>query len=288
LGQPASREAHAKLYVNNQYAGLYTIVESIDKVFLTNHYLENGGYLYKYDYDPEDLPYYFEYKGSNPEVYSPKPFQPETHEIDPNPVPIVDMIKAINETPDGDFQRVMADYLDLTEFMTHAAIENFVADNDGFLGDYGTNNFYFYRFENTTKSTFIAWDKSEAFKGGVEYGIFHNVFDVPSWLRNRLMDRAIRVPNLLDVYLNTLLACAELAITPDPTAPVQPATRDAPLPGWLEQEIMREYQQIRAAALADSFKPFSNEEFEASVQDLLLFARNRSAFVLADVGRSRR
>ena len=31
------------------------------------------------------------------------------------------------------------------------------------------NNFYLYRFENKDLFQFIPWDKSEAFKGGVDY-----------------------------------------------------------------------------------------------------------------------
>src|SRR5436190_870987 len=47
LGEPASREAHAKLFINDQYSGLFTIVESVDKTFLKRNYGEDGGYLYK-------------------------------------------------------------------------------------------------------------------------------------------------------------------------------------------------------------------------------------------------
>src|SRR5512143_561339 len=51
LGVKASREAFTRLFVNNGYAGLYTIVESVDKTFLTTAFDENDGYLYKYDYN---------------------------------------------------------------------------------------------------------------------------------------------------------------------------------------------------------------------------------------------
>ena len=50
MGLPASREAFARLFVNNQYAGLYTIVESVDKSFLTRQFGEDEGYLFDYDY----------------------------------------------------------------------------------------------------------------------------------------------------------------------------------------------------------------------------------------------
>lgn len=265
---PASRTAHTKLFVNEQYVGLYLIVESVDKRFLARHFNENDGYLYKYDWKTA---YYFESRGRNPASYSPEPFQPETHEKDPDPRPIVDMIVAINESSDADFLAATAPYVDIRRFVIQAAIENFLADNDGLLGYEGLNNFYLYRYRTSGLSTFIPWDKSEAFKGGVTHPIWYNIYDAPSWLRNRLMDRAMNVLELRDLYLDTLLNAA----------------RTATLDGWLRQEILRGYAQIRQAALDDPFKPFSNEEFERDVQLLLEFARSRAAFVIADVQRSR-
>ena len=288
LGVPVSREAHTKLYINNEYAGLYTLVESVDKVFLKEHFNENAGYLYKYAYAAEDLPYFFDYNGSDSMLYSPKPFQPETHEKDPDPKPLVAWIRAINETPLSDFRRVMANYLDLKKFMVHVAIENFIADVDGVLGDYGMNNYYLYRFENQTLSAMIPWDKSEAFKGDWARAIWHNIDNVPASFRNQLMERAKEFIELRDVYLDTLLKCATLARSPNPDAPDEPGGASANQPGWLEQEILREYEQVRVAAREDPVKPFSNEEFEDAIQQLLEFARQRSAFVEGEVARNRR
>src|SRR5439155_18243857 len=64
--------------------------------------------------------------------------------------------------------------------------------------------------------------------------------------------------------------------------------------GWLEQEITREYQQIRQAAYDDPFKlgdkfasgtlrPVSNDDFDAEAAYLIQFARQRSAFVRAQL-----
>jgi hypothetical protein len=267
MGVPAPRTAHARLFVNRQYAGLYLIVESVDKRFLTRQFNENDGHLYKYEWETE---YRFEDKGNNAASYIPKPFQPETHEKDQQPKPLVDMVAAINNTPDPDFMRVVGGYVDLRRFVMQAAVENYLADNDGLLGYAGMNNFYLYRLESGTLSTFIPWDKSEAFKSGPAHPIWYNISDVPSWLRNRLMDRAIAVPELRTLYLDTLVATAQAAT-----------------PAWLEAEIGRGYQQIRAAALADTVKPFTNEQFEQDVLGLLEFARARAAFVVADVQRSR-
>jgi uncharacterized protein YqgQ len=86
-----------------------------------------------------------------------------------------------------------------------------------------------------------------------------------------LMDRAMAVQELRDLYFDTLLACAAFASSD----------------GWLEQEIRREYEQIRQAAFDDGLKPFSNDDFEYDVQQLLEFARVRSDAVINDVRRRR-
>lgn len=268
VGIPAPRTAHARLFVNNEYAGLYLIVESIDTPFLARHFGESAGYLYKYDWV---APYYLEYRGPDPASYTPLPFTPETHVRDPDPAPLVEMIRTITEAPADEFQARAGAVVDVPAFMRQAAVENVLADNDGLIGYAGMNNFYLYRFQSRPFSTFVPWDKSEAFKGGPAFSILANIADAPEWARNRLMDRAMAVPELRDLYLDTLVRCADLI------------TADA----WLETEILRVYEQIRQAALDDHVMPFSDEDFEQDVAQLLEFARSRGAFVRADVARSR-
>ena len=280
LGLAAPREAHARLYVNDEYAGLYSLVESIDKVFLADRYQQDDGYLYEYDYDADDHPYYFEYKGTDPSLYSPKPFKPVTHEIDPDPRPIAELIRAVAETSAADFNRVVGRHLDLDTFVTQAAVETFLADIDGLLGDWGMNNFYLYRFEGTSRATLIPWDKSEAFKGGVARGIWQNIDDVPRPQQNRLMTRAMENPALRALYLDVLLRCADIV------SARAPAGTEAS--GWLEREIRFAYEQVRVAALEDTATPFSNDAFEEDVRRLITFARERSDVVREAVRQSQR
>jgi spore coat protein CotH len=267
MQRPAPRTAHARLFVNGQYVGLYLIVEAVDKRFLTRHFSQNDGYLYEYEWENA---YYFEDKGTNPSSYSPRPFAPKTHEKDPQPKPLAEMIRVINSTPQADFIRAAGEYVDLRQFVMQAAIENFLADNDGLLGYAGMNNFYLYRFEHSQLSTVIPWDLSEAFKSGPRHPIWFNIFDVPAHLRNHLMDKAMATVDLHNLYLDTLLAAAQNASG-----------------AWLEGEIMRAYHQIRESAYQDPAKPFSDEQFEQDVQVMLEFARLRGPFVIADVLRSR-
>jgi hypothetical protein len=273
MGLPASREAHTRLFVNNEYAGLYTIVESVDKGFLQRAYGDDNGYLYDYDYPVDAAPYYFEDRGSNPSSYIPLPFKPETHEDNPRGEFIVDLIQTINQTTSPVFRTAITEFIDLDGFLRHVAVEMFLAEIDGFLGDYGTNNFFLHRFNDARRFTFIPWDKSETFKGGVGHGILHNIIDVASPVQNRLMVRTIAHADYLNLYLDLMLECVRIA--------GEPADGDAR--GWLEREIEREYQQIRSAALEDPVKPFTNEQFEQDVEALRVFARQRGQAVVEQV-----
>jgi spore coat protein CotH len=275
MGLPASRESHATMSINNAYAGLYSIVESVDKSFLQRQFGEDDGYLFKYDYPATGGAYFFEDRGSDPTQYVPLPFKPETYDTtDPRPEYVVQLVQTINQTSDANFTSAMAAYLDLKKVARHVAVEHFIADNDGFTSDYGgMNNYYINRFNNRTLFALIAWDKSEAFKGGKDYSVMRNMLDGPFRGRNVLMNRMLAVPDVYNAYLDALIECANSAVqtTPGVTG------------GWMENEIQREYAQIRDAARADPQKSFTNDQFEAEVTAMLDFARNRSANVTQQV-----
>src|SRR5262249_18456492 len=194
LGLPAPRVAHARLYINNNSQGFYSIVESIDKSFLSRNFDEDEGYLYKYDRLPTDQPYYLEYLGGAASLYSPHPFNPETHEDNPKPQPIADFVRTVHDASDDAFPSAVAQYLDVNEFIRYDAVTVYMADQDGFLGDWGMNNFDLYQLQGKLVHVFIPWDKSEAIKPGPDYGIFHNIDDVPASLHNRLMERIVANP----------------------------------------------------------------------------------------------
>jgi spore coat protein CotH len=282
LGLPAPREAHVRLFVNNEFVGVYAIVESIDKAFVGRTFgqdshggVENDGYLFEYDWTKE---YRFEYLGTNLDEY--KLFEPKTHESQSATQiwqPIEDMVQAMNQAPDSTFAGDMAQYLDLGLFSREIALENFIAEDDGILGYAGLNNFYFYRFEDTMRSQFLPWDKDNTFVSS-EFPIMRNVND------NVLSRRTLNLPEHRNRYLDTLVEAAQSAEEPDPAAPaVDENGNPVARPGWLEREITREYNQIHSLALSDTFKPYSNQEFEDAYQQLLAFARNRSTYVRNEV-----
>jgi hypothetical protein len=188
------------------------------------------------------------------------------------------MVRAFNPSSDSLFERDAAAYIDLGLFSRHIALENFIAEWDGVLGYAGMNNFYLYGFEDSTRFRFLAWDKDNTFYA-VDYPVLEGVQE------NVLARRTLALPQYLTVYLDTLLEAATSASEPDPGAEPQVDDRGNSIrpPGWLEREVLRQYQQIRAIALDDVLKPYTNDEFEAAVQQMLEFARQRPVFVRAEV-----
>src|SRR5262245_24054214 len=271
MGFPASREVTARLFVNNEFAGVYTMVESVDKAFLKRVFSENDGFLFSYEWAG---PYYFTDRGTDPRNYVPSPFQPETHEDDPKPEAIVDLVQAINRS--ADFAREIATYIDLKKFVRHIAVETCLADHDDFLGDAGMANFFLYRPPDKKQFGLIAWDKSEAFTHP-QFDIFQHIRNVPPERGNQLVSRALGMPEHLTTYLDTLLECVQSL--------EQPGTSDPR--GWLEREIDRENAQLRDATLSDPVKPFTNGEYDAAVAAMREFAQRRGPFVRQSVDAAR-
>ncbi len=211
----------------------------------------------------------------------PLPFKPETRENNSRPEVIADMVQAINTSSAAVFRTVVAQFIDLGLFIRHVATEVFLAEQDGVIGEWGMNNFFMYRPELSNQFRLIVWDKSQAFVMGQTYPIWHNITDVPEANRNRLMNRAMEHADLRALYLDTLLEAGRAA------SEVPVGTPPADRRGWLEREIDRGYALISPAVLADTLKPYTNEEFIASVEALRIFARERTPFVNADVAASR-
>lgn len=266
MGLAVPREAHAMLFVNGAYAGLYAVVESIDEDFVRRVFGENG-YLFEYEYTSE---WFMTYPGPDLDAYR-SLFDPVTHQRAPRGElysPLDEMLRVIIETPDDRFESDTSRYLDLPLFMRHVAAQNFLAQWDGILGYAGVNNFYLYRFVNSPRSQFIVWDEDNAFHA-LEYPILEEHG------RNVLMRRAMQVPELRAAYFDALLAAADSA---GETA----ASSDA---GWLEREIQAQRARVAVAMAGDSLKPFRDEQSESASEELLAFARMRAGFVRCEVAK---
>ena len=277
LGIPAPREAHVRLYINNRYEGLYAVVESIDKSFLARVFgsieqdTQNDGYLYEFDYLD---PWMFSYLGQDLAPYKLR-FDPKTHENESDAKkygPLENLVRLANELPIDQYMPVLGEHLDLTAFVRYVAAQNFVGQNDGFLGYAGMNNFYFYRLENGQKHVFLAWDEDNAFWGP----------EFPITMRhdeNVLFRKAMQIPELSDEYYRILLEASRL--TEEPTG-------SDGLP-WFEFETRRQLDLLFDALRDDPNKPYTIEQHESARAAAIMFARDRARSVRDQIAnRSRR
>lgn len=265
MGVPTPRVTHVRVFINDAYLGLYMMFEPIDKTFLTRVFGEKDGYLYEYAWKDG---YEWDYLGSDFQIYA-ELFEPKTHETDAPSLlygPLDDLFRTLNDVKDADFEQAVGEYIDLPKFVKYLAVDNFIAEPDSFLGAWGPNNFYFYRFQDKKAAQFLPWDKDMAF-WAADYDIFKNVDN------NVLARRALAIPALRRLYLETLIACADGVMVP--------VSEESATP-WFVAEISKETAQIRTAGLEDIEKPYSNERFEEELGKVLKFATTRSAFVLRE------
>jgi hypothetical protein len=257
MGVPAPRETHVRLFVGpaREFAGVYGLVEAIDKRFLARHFNQDQGFLYQYKWVDE---YRFEDR-ADLAWYAPR-FDPATHENASTfdlYAPLRKMVGAVNTAPESALATTLSPYLDLRKVITYIAIENFLAEADGFLGGVGMANFYIYRFAATDSWQLIPWDRD------LSFAVIDDVRPAHNFQTNVLTRKIWAVPELRRLYLQTLLAVA--------------ASAD----GWLKDEAVREYAQIREAARQDPLKPSTNAEFEEAVDFVTRFAQQRGAVVRA-------
>jgi len=267
LGIPVSREIHTRLYVNNEYVGVYAIVESVDKDMLARVFGEigtdtqNDGYLFEFKYQDD---WRFTNLGTSLEPYKLR-FDAKTHESKSDEEkyrPIETLVRLTNDTATGDLPAAIGGLLDLAAFVRFVAAQNFLAETDGFVGAFGMNNFYLYRLENQNLHTLIMWDADNTF--------YSPELATNDWGAGTvLMDKLMSLPEYDAMYKAELARAIELAEANN----------------WLDTEIIRQVQRIETAMREDPAKPYSQSVYEGASGTMLSFARARVAFVRCELER---
>jgi spore coat protein CotH len=272
MGLSAPRMAPAALYVNNEYFGLYSIVEEIDEAFLARVFGESSGYLFEYKWT---YPYHFEYLGTDLTAYRTL-YEPRTHVYESDGAlysPVEVMTRTISDASDENFVAAVSERLDLLTFVRLVAAQAVIAECDGLTGNWGVNNNYLYRFNGRTLHQYLPWDASSSFHA-LDYPL-HAGHD-----ESVLMSRVMKLSEQRAWYYETLLEGASvIAQTEGTSEPGQPN------PGWLEREATRILDLVRPAAYADKVKPYSNQEFDDAAAFILTFAQTRAGFVRKEASR---
>ncbi|MBL7135844.1 MAG: CotH kinase family protein [Candidatus Marinimicrobia bacterium] len=165
IGMTASRAAHAAVYINNEYYGLYILVEHIDDEFLQDNYSDDSGNLWKCLW-PADLTY----RGPDPEDYHPyyddyRPYDLKTNVDEYDYSHLVRLIDIINNTPDDLFADSLEQILMVPEVLKYFAINVLVGGWDDYW--FLMNNYYLYYEPAVDKFHWIPYDYDNTF--GVDW-----------------------------------------------------------------------------------------------------------------------
>ncbi len=273
MGLPVPRTVFARLFVNQQFSGLYEIIEDVDEEFLDRVSGEHSGYLYEFAWLS---PYYFQYLGSDLDIYAAL-WEPSTRDREPASSlygPLETLTRSIADSHDDDFTTVVGRQIDIREVLRLAAADNYMADWDGILGYAGMNNIYLYR-PLSGPAIVVPWDKDNAFHA-LDYSAFQGTTE------NLLVARAMRVPFWREVYMDALRTAARLSREPVVVPPAQPGAASETL-GWMEGFVESTARLIRKSAWTDEVKPYTRDGFEAAVAEARRFARLRPAIVEAQI-----
>jgi spore coat protein CotH len=256
MGIAAPQIAHTRLTVNDEYWGVYTLVEPVSKPFLKSRLGEESGNLFDYEYAFE---WDFGYRGEEATKYTPVPLQPQTNEDKLDPAGLIAFFKTITETPEAGYAAAIASWIDTERFLTYLAVENALAEYDGFVGDFGVNNFYLYQYGNQNRFVLIPWDK--------ETNLQSAAWPVGRRIETNMLTRKLLAdPAQQAVYRNALRRAAGFVNE-----------------RWLGARAEAAYAQIREAALLDTKKQVSNTDFELSVSGLKGVIAAREQDILSQV-----
>lgn len=165
---PTIRAVHTRLYINDEYWGLYTAVEQVDKNFIQDQWGGGeDGDLYKgtasddLGDDPQaDFGSDLVWEGSDESAYYDH-YQLKTNEETNDYSGLVEMIDILNNSDPDTFPTTLEPLMDIENVLTGLAIDNLFSNTDSYTGS--AHNFYIYQSDTSGQFSHILWDTNEAF-----------------------------------------------------------------------------------------------------------------------------
>ncbi len=156
-GLVGSRVGFTKLYINDEFRGLYLNVEHIDENFAATYFDGEGdGNLFKCLY-PADLTYL----GSNDDSYKAEVFGRRIYELktnlwQDNYADLADFVAALDNTSNSQLACELESVFDVKTYIKYAALEVLQGHWDGYI--FNQNNYYLYHDQGTGLMKWIPYD----------------------------------------------------------------------------------------------------------------------------------
>jgi len=263
-GVPASRATFAKLYLtidghyDDEYIGLYTLVEQVDKVFLNDRFSDTSGNLFKY----EGM-FGFVYKGDAKEAYE-KEYEAKLSKKQRDYSVLIRFIKMLNDgfdtpsalnpaPPEERFPEEIEKAFNVENFLSWLAVNTLLSSLDSYAGS--GHNYYLYYNKDTGKFEFIPWDLNEAFGNHHRMASAQDMMELdiyePYAKPKSFLERILRVPIFKERYIAKMKALLD--------GPFQQSA--------MYQKIDALYQRIEKDVRLDTREYFTTEDFERSIDN---------------------
>lgn len=156
MNVPAPRSNHVKVYINDNYYGLYISVEHIDEEFIKSRFGYDDGNLYKCLW-PADL----NYLGDNPNLYkfengNRRAYALKTNKEADDYTGFANFINILNNSPSSSFACDLGDVFNIYDYLKVISADILFGNWDGYI--YNKNNFYLYHNSSSGKMEFIPYD----------------------------------------------------------------------------------------------------------------------------------
>jgi hypothetical protein len=197
IGIPCARTSYIRLYINNEYRGLYQNQEQIDEEFAKKYFDNQGnGNLFKCTY-PADL----DFIGSNPDVYKldngngKRIYELQTNEWEDNYKFLAQFIDVLNNTPLNSLECEISKVIDVENYLKVAVIDILTSNWDGYI--FNKNNYFLYQDQQSGLFQFIPYDMDNTL--GIDWlgedWPSRNIYNwAPSGSDRPLFKRIIQIP----------------------------------------------------------------------------------------------
>jgi hypothetical protein len=207
---PAPRSNHVRVYINNDYYGLYINTEHIDEEFVKSRFGNNNGNLYKCLW-PADL----DFLGTDPESYKDSINDRRVYSLKTNTEAddysdLAHFIDVLNNTSNDEFACELNRVFNVADYLKIIAVDVFTGNWDGYI--YNKNNFYLYHNTATDKFEYINYDLDNTY--GIDWvDRDWATRDIYDWQRHgdevrplysRIMDNQ-ELKDQFSYYLNILI-----------------------------------------------------------------------------------
>ncbi len=197
-GIHAPRSSYAKVYLNNEYWGLYVLVEQVDKTFLGERFGDDNGNLYK-----NMQAHHLEYR-SNAEYYK-EFFDLKTNEPEDDWSRFIQFTEIINKIGINDIQyeRQIDQLFEVEDFLKILTIDVILLNWDSYY-DHG-RNYYLYDNPVNQKFSWIPWDYNLSFSTSTTHVLFGNGNSEEKPLIENLLDRPVFLKKYVDAFKDILI-----------------------------------------------------------------------------------